>query len=83
MKAEDVLKLIKDEDVKFVDYRFADTRGKEQHVTVPSHTVDADELEGGKMFDGSSISGWKGINESDMILMPDTCLLYTSPSPRD
>ncbi len=64
MKAEDVLKLIKDEDVKFVDYRFADTRGKEQHVTVPSHTVDAD--------DGSSISGWKGINESDMILMPDT-----------
>lgn len=72
MKAEDVLKLIKDEDVKFVDYRFADTRGKEQHVTVPSHTVDADELEGGKMFDGSSISGWKGINESDMILMPDT-----------
>ncbi|WP_348672014.1 glutamate--ammonia ligase [uncultured Abyssibacter sp.] len=72
MKAEDVLKLIKDEDVKFVDYRFADTRGKEQHVTVPSHTVDADELEGGKMFDGSSIAGWKGINESDMILMPDT-----------
>ena len=72
MKAEDVLKLIKDEDVKFVDYRFADTRGKDQHVTVPSHTVDADELEGGKMFDGSSISGWKGINESDMILMPDT-----------
>ncbi|MCK5860487.1 glutamate--ammonia ligase [Abyssibacter sp.] len=71
MKAEDVLKLIKDEDVKFVDYRFADTRGKEQHVTVPSHTVDADELEGGKMFDGSSIAGWKGINESDMILMPD------------
>ena len=44
MKAEDVLKLIKDEDVKFVDYRFADTRGKEQHVTVPSHTVVADEL---------------------------------------
>ncbi|MBR9812539.1 glutamate--ammonia ligase [bacterium] len=71
MKSSDVIKMIKDNDVKFVDYRFADTSGKEQHVTVPAHTVDEDELEGGKMFDGSSIAGWKGINESDMILMPD------------
>ncbi|HXF08734.1 MAG TPA: glutamate--ammonia ligase [Candidatus Acidoferrales bacterium] len=67
----DVLKLIQDKEVKFVDFRFTDTRGKEQHVTVPAHTVDAEVLEGGKMFDGSSIAGWKGIQESDMILMPD------------
>ena len=72
MSASDVLNLIKEQDVKFVDFRFCDTKGKEQHVTVPAHTIDADELEEGKMFDGSSIAGWKGINESDMILMPDT-----------
>ncbi|MFP4245305.1 MAG: type I glutamate--ammonia ligase, partial [Ectothiorhodospira sp.] len=72
MSAPEVLKMIKENGVKFVDYRFVDSRGKEQHVSVPAHTVDEDELEGGKMFDGSSIAGWKGINESDMILMPDT-----------
>ncbi|HEB57693.1 MAG TPA: glutamate--ammonia ligase [Gammaproteobacteria bacterium] len=66
-----VLKMLKDNDVKFVDFRFTDTRGKEQHVSVPAHTIDADLFKEGKMFDGSSIAGWKGINESDMILMPD------------
>jgi glutamine synthetase len=71
MSASDVMKMIKDNDVKFVDLRFTDTRGKEQHVTVPAHVVDEDMFEDGKMFDGSSIAGWKGINESDMILMPD------------
>ena len=71
MKPKEVLGLIKDNEVKFVDFRFTDTKGKEQHVTVPAHTVDEDLFEEGKMFDGSSISGWKGINESDMILMPD------------
>ena len=71
MSAGDVLKMIKDNDVRYVDFRFTDTRGKEQHVSVPSHTVDESVFETGKMFDGSSISGWKGINESDMILMPD------------
>jgi glutamine synthetase len=71
MSPADVLKLIKEKGIKFVDFRFADTRGKEQHVTVPSHTVDASLFEDGKMFDGSSIAGWKGINESDMILMPE------------
>ncbi len=71
MSAADVLALIKDKDVKFVDLRFTDTKGKEQHVTVPSSQVDDDFFEDGKMFDGSSIAGWKGINESDMILMPD------------
>ncbi len=71
MKPAEVRALIKDADVKFVDFRFTDTIGKEHHVTVPAHTVDDDLFEDGKMFDGSSISGWKGINESDMILMPD------------
>jgi len=67
----DVLTKIKEEEVKFIDFRFTDTRGKEQHVSVPSHAVDESAFTEGKMFDGSSISGWKGINESDMILMPD------------
>lgn len=65
------LNLIKDHDVKWVDLRFTDTRGKEQHVSLPVSEVDGEFFELGKMFDGSSIAGWKGINESDMILMPD------------
>lgn len=72
MSASDVLKLIKDKDVKFVDFRFTDTIGKEQHVSIPVSQVDEDLFEEGKMFDGSSIAGWKGIQASDMILMPDT-----------
>ncbi|MDA3869750.1 MAG: glutamine synthetase beta-grasp domain-containing protein, partial [Gammaproteobacteria bacterium] len=71
MSANDVLNMIKEHDVKFVDFRFTDTQGKEQHVSVPAHTIDEDVLLEGKMFDGSSIAGWRGINESDMILMPD------------
>ncbi|MEZ5581995.1 MAG: glutamate--ammonia ligase [Candidatus Competibacteraceae bacterium] len=71
MTPEEVFKLIEEKDVKFVDYRFTDTRGKEQHVTVPAKFFSEDIFEEGKMFDGSSIAGWKGIQESDMILMPD------------
>ena len=71
MTPEQVLTLMKDNDVKFVDLRFTDTRGKEQHVTMPASVVDEDLFEDGKMFDGSSIAGWKGIHESDMILMPE------------
>ncbi|MBF1801794.1 glutamate--ammonia ligase [Alloalcanivorax profundimaris] len=69
--SEKTLKLIKDNDVKWVDLRFTDSRGKEQHVTLPVGEIDDDFFQDGKMFDGSSISGWKGINESDMILMPE------------
>ena len=69
--AGDVLKLMKEKEVKFVDLRFTDTKGKEQHVTVPTRMVDEAFFEDGKGFDGSSIAGWKGIQESDMILMPD------------
>ena len=68
---KDVIDLIAKEGVKFIDFRFTDTKGKEQHVSVPAHTADDGLFEDGKMFDGSSIAGWKGINESDMILMPD------------
>ena len=70
MSAGDVLDLIKSNDVKYVDLRFTDTKGKEQHVSVPAAAADEDFFEDGKMFDGSSIAGWKSINESDMILMP-------------
>ena len=72
-----VMKLIKESEAKFVDLRFTDTKGKEQHVTIPTSVVDEDLFEEGKMFDGSSIAGWKGINESDMILMldPDSAVL--------
>ena len=71
MTADEVLKLIKDKEVKFVDLRFTDTRGKEQHVTVPVKYFGKDKFEQGHAFDGSSIAGWKGIQASDMLLMPD------------
>jgi len=77
--ASDVLKMIQDHDVKFVDFRFTDTRGKEQHVGVPAKLVDADKFEEGHAFDGSSIAGWKGIQESDMLLMPDPSTAYLDP----
>ncbi|CAG8999347.1 MAG: Glutamine synthetase [Candidatus Celerinatantimonas neptuna] len=70
MSAE-VLALIEEQEVKFVDLRFTDTKGKEQHVSIPVSQIDDDFFADGKMFDGSSIAGWKGINESDMVLMPD------------
>ncbi|MFP4155872.1 MAG: glutamate--ammonia ligase [Halothiobacillaceae bacterium] len=72
MSVANVLKMIEENGVQFVDYRFTDTRGKQQHVTYPASQIDEDALESGAMFDGSSIAGWKGINASDMILMPDT-----------
>ena len=77
--AEEVLKKIKDDEITFVDFRFTDTKGKQHHVTVPSSTVTADSLAEGKMFDGSSISGWKGIDKSDMILKPDLSTTVLDP----
>ncbi len=71
MSPADVLKLINEHGVKFVDLRFTDTIGKEQHVSIPASTLEEETFAEGKMFDGSSISGWKGINESDMIMMLD------------
>src|SRR5512135_1657285 len=77
--AADVLKLIKEQGIKFVDLRFTDTRGKEQHVGVPVSHFDADKFEVGHAFDGSSIAGWKGIQASDMLLMPDPDSCYVDP----
>ena len=79
MSNSDVLKTIKDEEVEYVDIRFTDPRGKLQHVTLMSDQVDEDFLEEGFMFDGSSIAGWKSIDQSDMKLMPDTTSAYLDP----
>ncbi len=79
MTPTDVIKLIKEKEVKWADLRFTDTRGKEQHVTIPAKLVDDGLFRDGKMFDGSSIGGWKGINESDMILMPEAGTAILDP----
>ena len=71
MSSKDVLKLIKDKQIEFVDLRFTDPKGKLQHLTMDSTVVDEEMLDKGVFFDGSSIAGWKAINESDMILKPD------------
>jgi glutamine synthetase len=79
----ETLNLIKEHDVKWVDMRFTDTHGKEQHVTIPVTEISEDFFEEGKMFDGSSIAGWKGINESDMILQPDDSASVMDPFAED
>ena len=79
MSVENVEKLIKDNQIEFVDLRFVDMRGIEQHVTFPVSIVEPSLFEEGKMFDGSSIAGWKGINESDMVLLPDPSSAYIDP----
>lgn len=79
MAAADVLKMIQDNNVKFVDLRFTDTRGKEHHLTVPAHAFNVDKFEDGFAFDGSSIAGWKSIQASDMLLMPDPDTVNMDP----
>ncbi|MDE2598779.1 MAG: type I glutamate--ammonia ligase [Rhodocyclaceae bacterium] len=79
MTPQDVIKLVKDQEVKFVDFRFTDTRGKEQHVGVPVKAFDISKFEDGHAFDGSSIAGWKGIQASDMLLIPDAASAYIDP----
>ena len=77
--ASKVLKRIEDEGIEWVDLRFTDPKGKWQHLTMVARTLDEDQLEDGLMFDGSSIAGWKVINESDMILKPDLERVYVDP----
>ena len=79
MTPKEIFQTIKDKDVKFVDFRFTDTRGKEQHVSVPVNAFGADKFESGHAFDGSSIAGWKGIQASDMLLMPDPTSFFIDP----
>jgi glutamine synthetase type I len=75
----DVMKMVKENEIKFVDLRFTDTRGKEQHVSVPVSAFDEDKFTSGHAFDGSSIAGWKGIEASDMLLMPDPATANVDP----
>ncbi|MEM9677072.1 MAG: glutamine synthetase beta-grasp domain-containing protein, partial [Pseudomonadota bacterium] len=77
--ATDLMKTMKDDGVEYLDLRFTDPRGKMQHVTLHSSQVDEDLFADGAMFDGSSIAGWKAINESDMTLMPDLETAYMDP----
>jgi glutamine synthetase len=76
---QDILDLIESEDIEFVDFRFTDPRGKWQHTTYFAETIDDEKLTDGIMFDGSSIAGWKAINESDMILKPDLTTAFIDP----
>lgn len=77
--SDEIMKMMKERDVEFVDLRFTDTAGKLQHVTFDKSMVDDDFFTDGQMFDGSSIAGWKAINESDMTLMPDTATAIIDP----
>src|SRR4029453_5527040 len=79
MTPKEVFKLIADKGVKFVDLRFTDTRGKEQHVSVPVNSFGPEKIESGHFFDGSSIAGWKGIQASDMVLLPDPTSSFIDP----
>ena len=77
--AKAIMEMIRENDVTYVDLRFTDPRGKMQHVTQHIDTIDEETLAEGFMFDGSSIAGWKAINESDMTLMPDLYRAYIDP----
>ncbi|MBU6468060.1 MAG: type I glutamate--ammonia ligase [Betaproteobacteria bacterium] len=79
MAVEKIMQMIKENEVRFVDFRFTDTRGKEQHVTVPVSAFDESKFTEGHAFDGSSIAGWKGIQASDMLLMPDASTANIDP----
>ena len=79
MDAAEVIGLIKEKDIKFVDFRFTDTKGKEHHVTVPARVVDEGLFEEGKMFDGSSLSGWKGINQSSIQAHESEAVNFNGP----
>ena len=79
MNAKDVMKMIEENEVRFVDLRFTDTLGKEHHVGLPISAFEEDHFETGHPFDGSSIAGWKGIQASDMILLPEASTAYLDP----
>jgi glutamine synthetase type I len=79
MTASDVLKMVKENEAKFVDFRFTDTKGKEQHVSVPVSHFGQEKFDDGHAFDGSSVAGWKGIEASDMLLMPDPNTAFIDP----
>lgn len=77
--ASDIIKQIADNEIRFVDLRFTDPRGKLHHITMDIAEISEDTFSDGVMFDGSSIAGWKTINESDMVLMPDPKTAHIDP----
>jgi len=79
MTPKEVFKFMADKGVKFIDLRFTDTRGKEQHVSVPIASFGPEKFDSGHYFDGSSIAGWKGIQASDMVLLPDPTSCFIDP----
>ena len=79
MSLENINKLVKDHSIEFVDLRFVDMRGVQHHITFPANIIEPALFEDGKMFDGSSIAGWKGINESDMVLLPEADSAFIDP----
>ncbi|MBO1520510.1 glutamate--ammonia ligase [Oceanisphaera sp. DM8] len=83
MSIDNVMDMIKEYEVKFIDLRFTDIKGKEQHISFPAGQVDEDFFEEGKMFDGSSMTAWKTIHESDMVLMPDPSSAVLDPFTED
>lgn len=83
MSYEMVEKLIQDHAIEFVDLRFADVAGCQHHVTYPVRVVEPALFEDGRMMDGSSIRGWKGVNESDMVLLPDPASAFVDPFTAD
>ncbi|CEK10847.1 type I glutamate--ammonia ligase [Legionella hackeliae] len=83
MSKDRVFEAIKKHDAKFIDFRFTDTRGKEQHITVPVSAIDDDLIENGKMIDGSSIKGWQKIHQSDLALIPDLDTILPDPFYQD
>ena len=78
-EAAKILKSIEEQEIEWVDLRFTDPKGKWQHLSMVAGAIDEDMLTDGFMFDGSSIEGWKAINESDMILKPDLDATYVDP----
>src|SRR5690606_4500400 len=78
-KPKDIIARIKENDIEWVDLRFTDPKGKWQHLTMVASVLGEDELTDGLMFDGSSIEGWKAINESDTILKPDLDAVWVDP----
>jgi glutamine synthetase len=80
---DDIASIIQEHRIQFIDLRFTDTRGKEQHVSVPASAFDGDKFSFGHAFDGSSIAGWKGIHASDMLLIPDPASAFIDPFMKD
>ena len=83
MSKQKLLAAIKEHDAKFIDLRFTDTRGKEQHITIPALAADDDFIENGKMIDGSSFKGWQKIHQSDLALLPDLSQILPDPFYQD